>query len=121
MLVPATFLLRAVIAGSFSLVSDPREFRAFFSGVMLIVISVIQFISVEVLFLRDMKKEIRGTLSGIGFFFGSFGTTVFALAGGLVFDKMGPWAPFAIVSCADSMVLLVSLFFILTLRREDWR
>ena len=63
--------------------------------------------------MRNMKPHIRGTLSGLAFFFGSIGTTAFALVGGIIFDKIGPWAPFVLVSFADAIVLLVSLVFII--------
>ena len=63
--------------------------------------------------MRKMKAHIRGTLSGLAFFFGSIGTTTFALVGGIIFDKIGPWAPFVLVACADAFVLFVSLIFII--------
>ena len=64
--------------------------------------------------MRKMKAHIRGTLSGLAFFFGSIGTTMFALVGGIIFDRIGPWAPFVLVACADAVVLLVSLLFIIS-------
>ena len=86
----------------------------------MIVVSVVQFICVEVLFMRNMKKEIRGTLSGLAFFFGSIGTTTFALVGGIIFDKIGPWAPFVVVAQADFIVLIITLIFIICGKLKRW-
>ena len=64
------------------------------------------------MFLRNMKKTVRGTLSGIAFFFGSVGTTTFVMVGGIMFDKVANWAPFMLVGCADFVVIVFALIFI---------
>lgn len=71
--------------------------------------------------MRNMKSHIRGTLSGIAFFFGSIGTTIFALVGGIIFDKIGPAAPFLLVSSADFSVLIIAMAFIMfgAIKRSD--
>ena len=62
--------------------------------------------------MQRIKKSVRGTLMGFAMFAGSIGTTFFALAGGQIFDQIGPWAPFMLVSMLDGVVVLVSLAFI---------
>ena len=120
-LIPATFLVRGLIALSFRFISNPNDFHSYALCILMVVVSIIQFISVEVIFLRNMEGHIRGTLSGMAFFFGSFGTTTFSLVGGIVFDKIGPWAPFMVVGGADMVVLVISLIFILrgSITRND--
>lgn len=113
MIVPATFAARGFIAASFKYLNDPRGWHANIFCILMITMSMISFISVEVLFMRNMKPHIRGTLSGIAFFFGSIGTTFFALAGGIMFDSIGPWAPFLFVASADCFVFIISLIFIM--------
>ena len=112
-IVPSTFFVRGIIAFTFQYIENPKDWHAYVLCVTMIVVSVVQFICVEVLFMRNMKKEIRGTLSGIAFFFGSIGTTTFALVGGIIFDRIGPWAPFVLVAHADAIVLFISLIFII--------
>ena len=112
-IVPSTFFVRGIIAFTFQYIDNPKDWHAYVLCVTMIVVSVVQFICVEVLFMRNMKKEIRGTLSGIAFFFGSIGTTTFALVGGIIFDRIGPWAPFVLVAHADAIVLFISLIFII--------
>ena len=81
-LVPASFALRGLCAISYQFVMDPKAWYSYILCILTIVVSVVQFISVEVLFMRNMKPHIRGTLNGLAFFFGSVGTTIFALIGG---------------------------------------
>ena len=71
--------------------------------------------------MRHMKPHIRGTLNGIAFFFGSIGTTTFALVGGIIFDKIGPAAPFLLVGSADFSVLMIAMAFIMlgAIKRSD--
>ena len=120
-IMPSTFFVRGVITFLFSYIDNPNNWHAYFICVTMIVLSVIQFICVEVVFMRNMKKEIRGTLSGIAVFFGSIGTTTFALVGGIIFDKIGPWAPFVVVAIADLIVVFISFIFIITgkINRSD--
>lgn len=62
--------------------------------------------------MRNMKAHIRGTLNGVAFFFGSLGTTTFALIGGKLFDSIGPWAPFSLVGIADFVIVIFALAYI---------
>ena len=59
-----------------------------------------------------MKPQIRGTLNGVAFFFGSLGTTTFALVGGKLFDSIGPWAPFSLVGIADFLIVVFAMVYI---------
>ena len=113
-LVPLTFFVRGMIGFSFRFIEDPSIWQAYAVCVLVVIVSFINFISVEVLFMRDMKSDIRGTLSGIAYFFGSIGTTLFALLGGVMFDQIGPWAPFLLVGVVDFVVVIVSMIFIIT-------
>jgi len=62
--------------------------------------------------MRNMKGHIRGTLNSVAFFFGSLGTTTFALIGGKLFDSIGPWAPFSLVGFADFFIVAFALTYI---------
>ena len=112
LIISFTFIMRCFIAASFRFIEDPRNLVSYLLCVLLITISVVQFISVEVLFMRNMKSHIRGILSGLAYFFGSFGVTAFAMLGGILFDKVAPWALFILVSIADGTVFVICLIFI---------
>ena len=71
--------------------------------------------------MRNMKATVRGTLNGIAFFFGGVGTTIFVYVGGVLFDKVAPWAPFVVVGIADLVVIFFAMAFIFSglIKRED--
>ena len=68
-----------------------------------------------------MRSTVRGTLNGIAFFFGTLGTTAFTFFGGIVFDKIAPWAPFMLVGMSDAVVIVFAVIFICLgkLKRDD--
>ena len=110
--VPMAFFARGVVAALFRFVESPKEWQGITLCILLVVTSLIQYLAVEVVFLRNMKSTIRGTLSGIAFFFGSAGTTMFVLLGGIAFDNIAPWAPFMLVAGADGLVIIFAVIFI---------
>ena len=61
-IVPASFLARGAIAASVKFIEDPRSWYAYLAAVLVIILSNINFISVEVLFMRKMNGHVRGTL-----------------------------------------------------------
>lgn len=65
------------------------------------------------MFLRHMKKTVRGVMCGIAFFFGAIGTTTFVYVGGILFDRVAPWAPFMVVAGADMFIIVFSIVYIL--------
>lgn len=111
-IVPMAFLVRGLVAALFRFIESPKEWQGFMLCIFLVITSLLQFLAVEVVFMRNMKSTVRGTLSGIAFFFGSVGTTTFVIVGGIAFDTIAPWAPFMIVASADVFVFLVAIIFI---------
>lgn len=111
-LIPISFFFRGIFAIGFRFVDDPKLWYSYVLCIATICISIVQFISVEVLFMRNMKSSIRGTMNGLAFFFGSVGTTTFAYFGGQLFDEVGPWAPFALVGTCDLLTVGFALIYI---------
>lgn len=70
---PGAFLLRGMIAAQFSGIHDPESTTSIIMSMLIIIASAVQYISVEVLFLRSLPNEIRGTMIGISNFFGLLG------------------------------------------------
>lgn len=64
------------------------------------------------MFIRNMRSTIRGTMTGIAFFFGSVGTTTFVMVGGILFDKVGPWAPFMLVGVTDGVIIIFIMIYL---------
>ena len=111
-IIPTSFLVRSFIGMSFRWIKNPNTWAGYFCSVSLVMVSVVQFISVEVYFMQRIKKTVRGTLMGFAMFAGCIGTTSFALFGGKIFDQIGPWAPFMLLALLDGLIVIISLAFI---------
>lgn len=111
-MITLSFLIRGLLAACFKFVQDPNTWQGYLLGVSIIIVSAAQFISVESYLMYRVKKTIRGTLMGFAMFAGSIGMTTFAIVGGIIFDRIGPWAPFVLVALIDGLVVIISLAFI---------
>lgn len=120
-IIPATFGVRSIAAFAFRFITNPAHWSSYFLCVILIAGSLVQFLAVEAIFLRKMRSEVRGTLSGLATFFAAIGTTTFTLVGGILFDKIAPWAPFMVVATADFVCIIFAIIFIVSgkLKKDD--
>ena len=80
--------------------------------VLLIIFTVVEAISVEVLFMKGMPSDIRGTMMGVFAFSGAVGTLVFTLIGGQLFDKVNRCAPFVFLAIMDTFLVVLVLILI---------
>jgi len=85
-IIPLAFFARGSIAITFTAVQDPSSVLAYSLTVMLTLTSIVVFLNVSVLFMRNMNPTIRGILVSLAFFFGQLGATVFHFVGGYLFD-----------------------------------
>ena len=81
---------------------------------LLIIFTVLEAISIEVLFFRGMPSQIRGTMMGMFAFFGQLGTLVYTLVGGQMFDRIGRNSPFIFLAIMDSFLVLLALIMACT-------
>ena len=114
-------LFRAIVGFSFYYIESPRSVNSYLLCTLLTISSILQFLTVEAIFMRKMKNLVRGTLSGIAFFFGALGTTSYVQLGGIVFDEIAPWAPFTLAATADTFLFLFSILFVAfgLLKKDD--
>lgn len=75
----------------------------------LVILSVIEAISIEVLFMRGIQSGIRGTMMSAFNFFGQAGTLMFTLVGGQLFDRIDKSAPFVFMALMDSFLVLLTI------------
>jgi MFS family permease len=59
--------------------------------------------------------DIRGSVIGVFGFFGAIGMMLTSLAGGRMFDGIGPWAPFVAVGILQGLLFVVAFL----LRGQD--
>ena len=111
-IIPVAFTLRGICGFSFMYMSNPQSVASFFMCCSLIIFTVIEAISIEVLLMRDMPNEIRGTMMGMFAFFGQLGTLMFTLVGGQMFDRISRSAPFVFLGIMDFLLVLITLTLI---------
>lgn len=75
--IPFTFGARALILFGFMSIKRPDTWLATFSASLIIVFTVMENVSVEVLYLRTMPRDVRGAMNGAFAFFGSIGALLF--------------------------------------------
>ena len=54
--VPASFLIRGIVAACFCHIKNPYDWHAYILCILMVNVSIIQFISVEVLFMKDTNQ-----------------------------------------------------------------
>ena len=78
-------------------------------SVSVILASVVQFIVVNSFFMRNLPNGIRGAMLGVYNFFANAGLTMFALVGGIVFDKLSSTSPFTMISVCDILICALAM------------
>ena len=77
----------------------------------MIIGTIIENISVDSIFNKNLPKETRGILGGLYSFSGYVGLLIFSLTAGWMFDNIGPKSPFVLVGFLDaSFALYVTIF-----------
>ena len=109
---PISFLIRGALVGQFNLVQDPKSTYCAVIIISVILSSTVQYICVQALLLRNLPNNIRGVMLSTFWFFGNLGTTIFALVGGIMFDKLGRSSPFTLVSITDLTVFVFAIILI---------
>lgn len=72
--------------------------------------SVFAMTSIETVFVRNLPKEVRGTMNGVQSFFGTMGVLIFVKVGGYMFDIYGPKSPFLLVGIINlTFAVIVAL------------
>lgn len=106
---PSAFLMRAVGVGLFMQITDPTTIYAYSVGVLLVMGTVFEGLVADCLLLRLADERTRGILYGAGHAFGSIGTLVFSLVGGILFDRRGPYMPFVFVGALDTGFAILAI------------
>ena len=99
--IPLAFGIRAAGVGLFMQIKDPSSIYAYAVGVLLVMGTVFEGLVADCLLLRLADERTRGILYGAGHAFGSIGTLVFSLVGGILYDRHGPYMPFIFVGVLD--------------------
>ena len=107
--IPTAFMTRFVSMLMFMFVSDPTTFYAYLCSVLMIFGTAFEQITIMATLFRQADREIRGTIAGAMQSFGYFGQLVFCLVGGILFDYINPYAPFAFIGILDFVFAITAI------------
>jgi MFS family permease len=106
--IPIIFSLRFVAIVLFLLVQDPTSWYSYVCATLMVMGTTCEEITTSSLIYRNADKEIRGVISGVQNMTVYACTFFFTLAGGLMYDHIGPKSPFVTVGIFDiSFAILV--------------
>jgi len=100
------------------LLDDPFASVAFPVAVVLGIGEISVVIGAAALVGQDAPIRIRGTVIGVFSIMGSAGITFATLVGGIVFDRIGPTAPFMMMGMLNLLLLLAAVWLRLRERRN---
>jgi len=108
-IVPFSFLFRCFSTVMFCFLETPDSNIAYVVCVLVIIGSIVEQISVDSIFAKNLPKETRGILNGVYSFSGQLGVLVYSLAAGYFFDKVGPKTPFVMIGVLDFFFAILCL------------
>lgn len=101
-----SFGVRAFAIMCFLFLKTPDSIFTYLVTILLILGTVLENITIDGTFTKNLPKDIRGTLNGAYAFFGNLGLLIFSKIGGSVYDSVGPAAPFVIVMVCDLIFII---------------
>ncbi len=83
----------------------------------MVVASIVNNISTDTIYYKNLQKETRGILNGAYSFAGQLGILLYSLLAGYLFDLIGPKSPFVLLGIMDFSFVLIYITFCIT----EWR
>lgn len=105
---PLAFLCRAVGISGFWFIQSPSGWYSYVISVFLVLFTVMETTVIDCIILRSAEKEIRGIIFGSANSCGYLGQLIFALVGGILYDRVGPKMPFVYVGLLDAFMFTLS-------------
>ena len=103
------FAIASTGYGSVALQSDILSTSALFAMICLGMGQSSAILAATVLLGQEAPAKIRGSVFGMQSFCGAVGILILSIAGGRLYDSVGPNAPFYAVAAANSLVFLAGL------------
>lgn len=94
-------------------VDSPASKSSFLVCIAMIIGSIMENISIDTIFNKNLPKETRGILNGAYSFMGQVGILIFSITSGWLFDHAGPKSPFYLTGVLDFTfaILIIVLSF----------
>lgn len=99
--IPFAFVFRAVTTIFFAYVENPQSMGSLGICISMIIATIVENISVDTIFNKNLPKETRGVLNGVYSMAGQLGILMYSKYGGILFDDFGPKFPFYLIGLLD--------------------
>ena len=86
-LLPSCFSVRALAIVAFMYIQKPNSIYSYGVSVLLVLGTVMENVTVDVVLMRNADKQIRGVIYGIAVASGYVGQMIFSAAAGILFDR----------------------------------
>mmetsp|Transcript_11304 Transcript_11304/g.15501 ORF Transcript_11304/g.15501 Transcript_11304/m.15501 type:complete len:212 (+) Transcript_11304:854-1489(+) len=106
-LIPVAFLSRAIVVNSFVGLDRPDTFAAYFLCSFMMVTSLLEVVSIEVLYLKKMPGDIRGVMTSLFGLFGMLGVLIFTYVGSVIYESSGANGPFVVLGSCDMIIAIM--------------
>mmetsp|Transcript_27474 Transcript_27474/g.37326 ORF Transcript_27474/g.37326 Transcript_27474/m.37326 type:complete len:136 (+) Transcript_27474:936-1343(+) len=103
-MIPVAFSCRAIVTINFLELERPDTLWAYILSTLMVVFSLFESVSVEVLFLKKLPGDIRGVMTSLFGIFGMAGILIFTLVGSIIYEDTGAEGPFIVLFCCDVFV-----------------
>ena len=107
---PFAFIARFICCCFFYTLTSPNSIYAYIICALIVISTVIEQISMDSIFAKNLPKETRGVLNGFYSFLGQLGILIFSFIAGWSFDAIGPKSPFALIGIIDILFALLCFY-----------
>jgi MFS family permease len=97
------FIFRGIICSLFVWMGQPGSLFSYIAIILLMIASIMQNVSVDSIFAKNLPKETRGILNGCLSFGDQLAILLFTFVSGWMFDKVGPKSPIALIGVLDML------------------
>lgn len=118
-ILPFSFMLRCLSTILFWMLDTPDSYYAYGVCVLMVIASIVNNISTDTIYYKNLQKETRGILNGAYSFAGQFGILIYSLIAGYIFDIIGPKSPFILLGIMDLSFVLIYIAFCITESRNQ--
>mmetsp|Transcript_18423 Transcript_18423/g.13264 ORF Transcript_18423/g.13264 Transcript_18423/m.13264 type:complete len:185 (+) Transcript_18423:270-824(+) len=105
--IPTAFIFRGMVVLCFLQLSRPDTLWSYLLCTSMLVGSLFEGVSIEVLLLRKLPSDVRGVMTSLFGLFGMTGGLLFTLIGSIIYEEYGANSPFVVVGICDIAIAVV--------------
>ena len=108
-MLPAATGCRFLAIVCFCFIKNPNGVYCYIISVWMVLGTLMETVCNDAVLFRNADREVRGVINGTAQAFGFAGQFIFSLVAGLMYDSLGPYAPFILVGGMDLTLCIATL------------